>query len=627
MPLRRSLVALLPAVAGALGSTVCKNHPLSPSWPTDDEWKLLNQTTEGALLAGTAPASSCYAGDPLSSGLECDNVKENWFLSQFHGEQPASVGYPYWANSSCVAPNDYAYDERKPCDLGGLPQYVLNATNAAQIATAVKWASSHDIRVVIKGTGHDLNGRCVFPPIEHFLSSVLLVCTTITDFCIRSSGAYALSIWTRHLQSIDFDTQWIRPAFNTTENVVIAQSGNTWGRLLKAAAAVDRTVISGQDGTVGLGGFIGGGGNGPLSSTYGLSADQILQATVVTTDGQIIVANDSQNQDLLWAIRGGGPGLYGVVVEFVMRTFPLPENVVMGSLTMSLKDNKTREATWDGLTTMMRALPDLMDAGVTGYGIATVTEPKISACAISSRQVDISMSFYTFNSTRTQWLGLLAPLRDQMTAITGNLSVQVDLSEPTVLPTYLSLFDALNPVPSQCGDITLSSSRLLGRRELVELDHETVKAYIKSVTVAQVPGKTARLIIGLQGGPGPRNVQQNMRGGLTPAWREAYLHVLATGSSIETEGANPQSALQAAADWTNKHKESVWQQWAPDSGAYINEANPFNTNFEYDFYGGHYDRLLSIKRKYDPRSIMYVQAGVGSHDWEYSLQDGKLCKK
>jgi FAD/FMN-containing dehydrogenase len=58
-----------------------------------------------------------------------------------------------------VAPNDYAYDDHKPCQLGGLPRYVLNATDAAQVATAMAWANARDIRVVIKGTGHDLNGR------------------------------------------------------------------------------------------------------------------------------------------------------------------------------------------------------------------------------------------------------------------------------------------------------------------------------------------------------------------------------------------------------------------------------------------------------------------------------------
>ncbi|CAG9939863.1 unnamed protein product [Clonostachys rosea f. rosea IK726] len=412
------------------------------------------------------------------------------------------------------------------------------------------WANARDIRVVIKGTGHDLNGR--------------------------SSGAYALSIWTHHLQEIAFNPHWIRPAFNSTENVVIAQTGNTWGRLLKAASEVNRTVVSGQDGTVGLGGFIGGGGHGPLSSSYGLSADQILQATVVTADGSILIANDEQNQDLLWAIRGGGPGSYGVVIEYVMRTFPLSSNVVVGSLSMSTQENGTQEASWDGLSTLMPALPDLMDSGLTGFGIGTVSQAECSNTSAVGRQADISMLFYLFNSTTVKWTNLLSPLQQRMAGDSNGHSIQVILSEPRILSQYLDLFDILNPTASSCGDISLSSSRLLGRRELNDIGHDAVKGYLKRITTAQVDGQSARLVIGLQGGQGPRNVEDSMRGGLTSAWRDAYLHVLVTGSSIDFENTSPRSALQAAADWTNAHKETVWAEWAPDSGSYINEANPFN---------------------------------------------------
>jgi FAD/FMN-containing dehydrogenase len=96
-----------------------------------------------------------------------------------------------------------------------------------------------------------------------------------------------------------FKSDWRHPSKNTTEHVAVVGSGNNWGDVLQGAYSVGRTVVSGQDPTVGLGGFIGGGGHGPLSSHYGLAADQVLQATVVTTDGRILVANPTQNQDLL----------------------------------------------------------------------------------------------------------------------------------------------------------------------------------------------------------------------------------------------------------------------------------------------------------------------------------------
>lgn len=139
----------------------CKNHPSSTHWPSAGEWDALNHTVGGGLIRSTPVASSCYKDSNFASAFSCKNVTESWFLSEFHALQPESIGYSYWANNSCVPPNDHGYRSGQSCKIGGLPQYVLEATSAAQIATAMKWASSRNIRIVIKGTGHDLNGRHV----------------------------------------------------------------------------------------------------------------------------------------------------------------------------------------------------------------------------------------------------------------------------------------------------------------------------------------------------------------------------------------------------------------------------------------------------------------------------------
>ena len=98
-----------------------------------------------------------------------------------------------------------------------------------------------------------------------------------------------------------------------------------------------RSVVRGQDGTAGPGRFIGSvgvAGHVPLSSHYGLVADQVLQATVVTTLGEIMVANDAHNQDLPLAIRDGGPELYGTVVEYTLRTHLIPEKSFSSPLSL-----------------------------------------------------------------------------------------------------------------------------------------------------------------------------------------------------------------------------------------------------------------------------------------------------
>ncbi|CAI0644853.1 unnamed protein product [Colletotrichum noveboracense] len=472
----------------------CKTAPFDATWPTTEDWNALNQTLASALIKTRPAASSCYEGNPFSSTLACEEVDDGWSSSSFHAQQPESIDYPFWANSSCVPPSDYGY-KNQGCTLGGLPEYIVNATSADQVATAMKWASHRNIRIIAKGTGHDLNGR--------------------------SSGAYALSIWTHQFRQIEFNSQWPLPLSNDTENAVILGSGNNWGTVLQAASLLGRTLVSGQVKTVGLGGFIGGGGHGPLSSHYGLAADQVLQATVVTSSGNILVANEAQNQDLLWAIRGGGLGVYGVVID-------------------------------QGLS--------------------------------------------------------------------------VTISTPTVFDSYMAFVDSLNNPSEPVAQISLISSRLLGHKQLTEIPSDTLRSHLQSITTSQVQGSASSLIFGLQGGPGTNRVEENMRGAVTPAWRAAYIHLISTGAYVNITDSTPQDALATAAAWTEENKEAVWRKWAPGSGSYFNEANPFNTNFKEDFFGGNYDRLFDIKQKYDPTASMFVLSGPGSHIWNYNLDTGRLCR-
>src|SRR4029077_5871364 len=72
------------------------------------------------------------------------------------------------------------------------------------------------------------------------------------------------------------------------------------------------------------GGFMQGGGFGSWSKKFGIAAASMLEAEVVTADGKLLVANRCQNQDLFWALRGGGGGTFGIVTRVTLRTHPLP---------------------------------------------------------------------------------------------------------------------------------------------------------------------------------------------------------------------------------------------------------------------------------------------------------------
>ncbi|KAJ4003936.1 hypothetical protein NW752_010972 [Fusarium irregulare] len=169
------------------------------------------------------------------------------------------------------------------------------------------------------------------------------------------------------------------------------------------------------------------------------------------------------------------------------------------------------------------------------------------------------------------------------------------------------------------GAMSMISSRLLGRPELSDLGQDKLVEYAKRLV------SYGFVVIGLQGGPGPANVDKNMRGALLPAWRSNYLHLMSYGAKFN-QSLVPQDMLKDTSDRLEEGAESLWREWAPETGSYMNEGNPFNSNFKKDFYGSYYHQLLKVKNKYDQSNSLWVLSGVGSDLWDYNLNSGRLCK-
>lgn len=147
--------------AAASTNTICKTSPNDVNWPSTGEWTALNQSIQETLIKTAPVASSCYPGNPFGSKENCTEVTKHWPYAAYHSMWPESIDYLIYANSSCLPPGVDGYSSGKGCSVGGLPQYIVNASTELQIATAMEWASRHGIRITVKGTGHDLNGRYV----------------------------------------------------------------------------------------------------------------------------------------------------------------------------------------------------------------------------------------------------------------------------------------------------------------------------------------------------------------------------------------------------------------------------------------------------------------------------------
>ncbi|CRG84928.1 Cannabidiolic acid synthase-like 2 [Talaromyces islandicus] len=453
-----------------------------------------------------------------------------------------------------------------------------------------------------------------------------------TDCGQSSTGAYALLIWTHNFQKIEHHPRWALPGSDnsTTIDALVCGSGNNWGSVYTAAVQkFNRTVVGGEDATVGLGGLIQNGGHGLLSSHYGLASDQVFQVTVVTTEGHVLIANRAQNQDLFWAVRGGGGGQYGIVTEFVLKTHPVPENVVTGGLSFYPKQRSSagENTSWQALAQTVALIPDIMDAGFTGTVTAVNKEMAKTYMGLNftTSGVGVSVSLIGYNTTTdfmdTAISTLSARIRNSSHSYSSGLTIS---SQKSSSQSYWSYIEP-DFLASSSGAVSLLTSRLLGRPELSDLPREDLVTYLQQIMVSQDPSSGSMLLFGLQAGHGPASVPEELRGSVLPAWRSTYAHVMTYGASINATG-DPYESLKAGAAWYEAVKEPVWRKWAPDTGAYMNEGNAFSSTWKRDFYGENYDRLLEVKHKYDPTESLFVYAGVGNDHWDYNLHTGLLCQ-
>jgi hypothetical protein len=160
----RSLILAAPALASAAATPpFCRSTPSDASWPTLSEWSSLNETIGGSLIRTVPVASSCW---PDANGTfaspsprSCQEVNDKWTNGTWHSQLPESIDYQLYANNSCLPDESGSWTQKQGCKIGALPQYIVNSTKEVDVAAAMKWAADRNIRIVVKGTGHDLNGR------------------------------------------------------------------------------------------------------------------------------------------------------------------------------------------------------------------------------------------------------------------------------------------------------------------------------------------------------------------------------------------------------------------------------------------------------------------------------------
>ncbi|CAE6461869.1 unnamed protein product [Rhizoctonia solani] len=247
-------------------------------WPSPGTWSAFNSSVDGQLIAPRPPGWVCH--DPNYDEAACNNVKASWNDSFWRADQPGSMMNIFRGSPECNVDTP----RNVTCEQGFVPVYSVDARNENHVSEAVKFAGEHDLRLVVKNTGHDFLGR--------------------------SSAEGSFSIWTHHLKGIKFTNSFIGAGCSnseTTQSAVTVGAAELWIDVYKAANDHNATVVGGAAQSIGAaGGWVQGGGHSPMSGLYGLGVDNALQFKVVKPNGQVVTANKCQNQDLFWALRGGG---------------------------------------------------------------------------------------------------------------------------------------------------------------------------------------------------------------------------------------------------------------------------------------------------------------------------------
>ncbi|RYP48227.1 hypothetical protein DL768_005834 [Monosporascus sp. mg162] len=569
------------------GRRSCKTYPGDSLYPHRLIWGLFDILLGGALMEGTPPASACYSDWPQYNKAKCDDITAKWTTPQYQMSEPLGYDYPIFEGVSCLPPP--LTRTGASCAQGGLPSYVVKATNVAQIQLAVNFARNLNLRLVVKNKGHDFNAK--------------------------SAGSGALSIWTHHLQDIKYlgknyyhrASGYQGPAFKIGSGVAAID-------LYQAADDLGLHVVGGAARTVGIGGgYTLGGGHSPLSSMYGMAADQVLSMQVVLPSGKFVTVDEKNYPDLFFALRGGGGGTWGIVTSLVIRAYP---RTPVTTLTYSFASSAgvEIETFWKGVDAVMTKFPEWADAGM--YHYWSITCLVVDDCSFA-------MAPSWGNDMDTAAIKATAePLFEELAAL-GISVAGVEYKE------YSGVLAAVEgtwaPETEQVGIWSFhTGSRLLPRSNWAD----PAKLAAQTAALRQGVEKAGMMLAYTI--KAAENPSVNQTNAVNPAWRETLSHAM-LGATWGAD-ATPQEIADA-----NKRLVEWMQPWrdaSPGAGAYLNEADINEPNWQQAFYGKHYDYLYQLKQKYDPWGLLYAPTAVGAEDWYitdqidyYPTQNGRLCPK
>ena len=478
-----------------------------------------------------------------------------------------------------------------------------------EVRQAVTFSRKHNIRLTLLNSGHDFLGRNDAPSGLSLVTTGLKGVQISTDFTPTIQGVPSIN-----------NSATAEPLRTPSECFVTFGVGYNTGELNKILSRSKIVTLgAAHEGVSIAGGFGQTGGHSPLSPKYGLGADQFVEFKIVTADSKLRVANSISEPDLFWALRGGGGGSWGVVVEATVKAFPSP-GVASSTFWINTTNYNDRKSIYPAAAWFHTQIPEFSDKGLTNYYyiypnamiITSIYPGKTGMKAFLDRKwqpilrrlgtfpgmdsKSINYNSYEYKDFYTFFDEIIVKRKPTARGL-GGASGLLGGSFGGNRPLIKRHGPGSEMLATQSTGVRGTDSWLLGKKHLhsPNLGRVLEDSMPKGMDNPQLRG---------QGVGGPGVFSRGNDTSVVPAWRKTYCHIILIGS--KDPDASPMRKL------------------APEMGAYANEASRFTPGWRKAFWGTNYDRLSTIKKRYDPEHLFWVTPGINAEEWV--AEGDRICR-
>jgi FAD/FMN-containing dehydrogenase len=444
-----------------------------------------------------------------------------------------------------MLPGDEGYDSARGvwnAMIDRHPAVVVRCTSSSDVAAAIEFARSNELEIGVRCGGHSILGICV------------------------PDGGLLVDLSGLRTVRVDPDA---RRAW--------AQGGALLGDLDRAAQAFGLATTAGNVSHTGVGGLTLGGGMGWLARRFGLACDNVVSCQVVTADGATLRVSESNNEDLLWGLRGGG-GNFGVVTEFEFRLHQIGTAAMLIDHTFDLAEAPSAMRRWRDLLS-----GDVPPQATPVAWVGTMADSPEVPAQLRNRSV-ASLGFV--------WVGDPDQGRRLVPKVEG---LGTPLAERAEELSYLRL-QTMDDEWHRPG----ARRRYFKGHYLAELSDEAIDAFLS------------------QGEPDPAADRSRLPSGAL----QGYGGAIAATSDDDSAFSHRDALVEfvAATGWTDPAEDgqrigaarifgAAIEPYA--SGVYVNVlADEGESGVHRAYPAGKFARLAALKRHYDPDNVFHLNQNI-----------------